>query len=135
VLTENERIEYFKEEIARLSNELVDSLEQRDALAAQVEQLNFESGFFDVDVIRCLKTIAFKHNHNDIPRYMAMAKRCMDEISDKQSRIVAHDAEIAKAAFIAGVYFRSGNSVHEADLDGLAEQYANQLCQQAKGGE
>ena len=53
-------------------------------LKAQVEQLQekiFELQCFDVDVIRCLKTMAFDHNHADILSYQKLAKKCMDRIS------------------------------------------------------
>lgn len=39
-MIEQDRIEYFKNEISRLSNQVVDLLDERDQLKAQVEQLN-----------------------------------------------------------------------------------------------
>ena len=38
-MTEQDRIEYFKNEILRLSNQVVDLLDERDQLNVQVEQL------------------------------------------------------------------------------------------------
>ena len=61
-----------------------ESTERNAELKAQVEQLQkkvFELQCFDIDVIRCLKTLAFEHNHEDIPRYQPMAKECMAVIS------------------------------------------------------
>lgn len=39
-MNDKERIEYFKEQIARLSNQVVDLQNERDALAAQVERMS-----------------------------------------------------------------------------------------------
>ena len=38
-MTEQDRIEYFKNEISRLSNQVVDLLDERDQLNSQVETL------------------------------------------------------------------------------------------------
>lgn len=60
---------------------------ERESLAAQVEQLEEEVlrlHFFDIDVIRCLKTIAFAHNHSDMALYQELAKKCMSDISSRK---------------------------------------------------
>lgn len=75
-----ERRQELRDEVAKLENE-------RDALAAQVEQLTeevFKLQYFDIDVIRCLKTIAFEHNHSDIALYQELAKKCMSDIASRK---------------------------------------------------
>ncbi len=60
---------------------------ERDALAAQVEALkqqNFELTCYRVDVIRCLKTIAFEHNHRDISLYQDLAKSLMESLAENK---------------------------------------------------
>lgn len=60
------------------------AMRENAELKAQVEELQekiFDLQCFDVDLMRCLKTIAFEHNHADIKRYQQLAKECMDRIS------------------------------------------------------
>lgn len=54
-------------------------LEQR--LTAQSDS-EFELMCKKVDIIRCLKTLAFEHNHADIPAMANLAKRLMQSLSE-----------------------------------------------------
>jgi hypothetical protein len=41
---------------------------------------------FNVDVIRCLSRIASVENHNEVPAYIDMSRRCIKTIEAKQSK-------------------------------------------------
>ena len=42
--------------------------------------------FFRVDVVRCLSRIAWEHNHNEIPQYMNLAKKCILKIEEQSKQ-------------------------------------------------
>lgn len=69
---------------------------KNEALIDRVEkfnQKNFELTCFSVDVLCCLKTIAFEHNWPDVARYQRIAKDCMDSIQkNNQLHQVRSDA-------------------------------------------
>lgn len=94
-----QRINQFIESISQLSNQVVDLQNARDDLerqnaglvannqelidrAEKLNQKNFELTCFSVDVLRCLKTIAFEHNWSDVARYQQLAKDCMESIQN-----------------------------------------------------
>jgi len=63
-----------------------------------LEQKNFELTCFNVDVLRCLKTVAFEHNWPEISKYKNLAKNCMESIqSSNEIRLVQAEA-VKKAA-------------------------------------
>jgi hypothetical protein len=41
---------------------------------------------FNVDVIRCLSRIASVENHNEVPAYIDMSRRCIKTIEAKQAK-------------------------------------------------
>lgn len=112
--------------------EEISQLQQRNAeLAAQVEQLQekiFELQCFDVDVIRCLKTMAFEHNHSDIPRYKQLAKECMDKIS-AGNKATELKAQAGVDGLKHGVRLATGTEVNPDSVvvDLWCEGYANKI--------
>ena len=142
MLTDNERIEYFKEEIARLSNELVDSLEQRDALVEQVEQLSshiVRMQNFCAQYINPRGGIGDAEFINKIIYFLDCPEQRLAQSSPNQC-LAERDAEVSKAAFLSGVSWRETNPYKYDDyvtgrIRKASERYANQLLQQTKGGE
>lgn len=80
---------YDREETERVVSEL---LRERNELAAKVERLRFEC----VDIMRCLKTLAYEHNHADVPRYKDLAMRCAEKIRDRGMETPAQSLEAVK---------------------------------------
>jgi hypothetical protein len=39
--------------------------------------------YFNIDVVRCLSKIAWEHNHDEIPAYMELSKKCIGIIESK----------------------------------------------------
>ena len=112
----------------------IDRIERENAeLKAQVEQLRFESACFDVDVIRCLKTLAFEHNHCDIQRYMVLAKSCMDKISANQPKLAEIKARAGRDGYIQGIddWIGAERIYENFNIELKASEYANQIRQQA----
>ena len=111
-----DRNEFFKAEIARLSNELVNALNERDALVVQVDQLRTEwekkdgSDITESDKLELLVAIIYK-----------TPAQCLTE----------RDADAMEAA---GKYLLSlitaPPSLHFTSADALHKR-ANQLRQQA----
>lgn len=89
LLTKLDENEAQKNRIAELEREKAE-------LVAQVEVLNsknFELTCYRVDVIRCLKTIAFNHNHAEIIRYQPLARALMDSLpKDKELNQIKAEA-------------------------------------------
>ena len=117
----------------RLEVEFNAIIAERDAalareaeLVAQVEALNkknFELTCYRIDVIRCLKTIAFEHNHDDFPLYQPLARQLMDSIS-ANTELVEVRAEAGRAGFLAGSQTFGFNLKR---LDELADSYADRV--------
>lgn len=122
-------------EIRDFENKVRDLTTERDALAAQVEQLEEEVlrlHFFDIDVIRCLKTIAFEHNHQDMALYQELAKKCMNDIASRKP-LCEIRAEAGRAGFIEGA--TKQKEIGWCSVYGMqdgANQYAESI---RKGGE
>jgi hypothetical protein len=53
---------------------------------AELEKALESAKFFRVDVVRCLSKIAWEHNHNEIPQYMNLAKKCILEIEEQSKQ-------------------------------------------------
>jgi hypothetical protein len=45
-----------------------------------------EAMTFNVDVVRCLSRIASVENHNEVPAYIDMSRRCIKTIEAKQAK-------------------------------------------------
>lgn len=120
--------------IVELTNINLDKDKEIHELKAQVEQLSFEYACFDVDVIRCLKTLAFEHNHCDIQRYMVLAKSCMDKISANQPKLVEIKARAGWDGYIQGIddWIEAERIYENFNIELKASTYANQIRQQAK---
>ena len=43
---------------------------------------------FNVDVVRCLSRIASVENHNEVPAYIDMSRRCIKTIEAKQAKLL-----------------------------------------------
>jgi hypothetical protein len=122
----------------RCTDELLD---KRDKLELEVKALEkerdelkgqlFSRDCEDVDVIRYLKTLAYKHNHPDIPNYQEFAKRTLEKYVErsKNKSLTEHDAEVIEEAIrLYGRKTLDGNIIY---VEGLRD-YANQLRQKAQ---
>jgi DNA-binding transcriptional regulator GbsR (MarR family) len=76
------KIEALKE-LLRLSHESMDS---KDAKIAELKEQLEEAMTFNVDVVRCLSRIASVENHNEVPAYIDMSRRCIKTIEAKQAK-------------------------------------------------
>ena len=47
-----------------------------------------EALYFNIDVVRCLSTVAWEHNHNVIADYMELAKGCIVTIEAKPFKAI-----------------------------------------------
>lgn len=110
-----------------------DLLAENKALSAQVDALsskNFELTCYRVDVLRCLKTIAFEHNHSDVPLYQPMARQLIDSIS-ADAELKEVQAEAGRSGFIEGYE----QCHHDIDNDyvsrsePMADEYAAKVRQ------
>lgn len=109
---------------------------ERDALAAQIEGCDkkiFELTCFRIDVLRCLKTIAFEHNHQDVAKYKNLAFSLMKSIESNES-IIDMQAEAGRAGFVAGADALEVAQILGSDFDveTSANEYAGTVRQ---GGE
>jgi hypothetical protein len=53
---------------------------------AELEKELEEAVTFNVDVVRCLSRIASVENHNEVPAYIDMSRRCIKTIEAKQAK-------------------------------------------------
>jgi hypothetical protein len=74
------------------------ALESRDelneTLNAKIAELEKEleaAMTFNVDVVRCLSRIAVVENHNEVPAYIDMSRRCIKAIEAKQSKALEQE--------------------------------------------
>jgi hypothetical protein len=70
-------------ELIRLSHE---SLDSKDAKIAELKEQLEAAMTFNVDVVRCLSRIAVVENHNEVPAYIDMSRRCIKTIEAKQAK-------------------------------------------------
>lgn len=104
----------------------------------QLKDRLYKYGCEDVDVIRCLKTMAYEHNHSDVPRYKDLAKRTMAKYVERctsvGSALAQHDAEVIEQMLSNMLYQKGMTASHYkcAELVQWMRDYANQLRQQAK---
>lgn len=98
---------------------------ENERLVAQVEALNsknFELTCYRVDVLRCLKTIAFEHNHSDVSLYQPMARHLMDSIS-VNAELKEVRAEAGRDGYLQG--YTDALNVQFSNLGQiLADEYA-----------
>ncbi|MFM7810845.1 MAG: hypothetical protein ACKO7M_03685, partial [Acinetobacter junii] len=121
--TEQDRIEYFKNEISRLSSQVVDLLYERDQLQAQIEVLRSAA----LNAISVMPGGQAKADLRDA--YDATPDQCL----------AFHDAEIKAQAVIDAIdahknrvmTFGFDTAIRVNDLI----KYANQLRQRVKAGE
>jgi hypothetical protein len=60
-----------------------------DRLLVRISELEKEleeAMTFNVDVVRCLSRIASVENHNEVPAYIDMSRRCIKTIKAKQAK-------------------------------------------------
>jgi len=106
------------------------------ALAAQINELNqqnFELTCYRVDVIRCLKTIAFEHNHKEVPLYQPLARRIMNSLAANQE-LKEVRAEAGRAGFVAGAEWWAKCELEDTlhlDEQSAADRWAESIW---KGG-
>jgi hypothetical protein len=70
-------------ELLRMAHE---SLDSKDKQIAELEKELEVAMTFNVDVIRCLSRIASVENHNEVPAYIDMSRRCIKTIEAKQAK-------------------------------------------------
>ena len=70
-------------ELLKLAHEKLGS--QSDMIAELEKELE-AAMTFNVDVIRCLSRIASVENHNEVPAYIDMSRRCIKAIEAKQAK-------------------------------------------------
>jgi hypothetical protein len=70
-------------ELLKLAHEKLGS--QSDMIAELKKELE-EAMTFNVDVVRCLSRIASVENHNEVPAYIDMSRRCIKAIEAKQAK-------------------------------------------------
>jgi hypothetical protein len=63
-----------------------ESLDSKDKQIAELKKELEEAVTFNVDVIRCLSRIASVENHNEVPAYIDMSRRCIKTIEAKQAK-------------------------------------------------
>ena len=51
---------------------------------AELEKELESALYFNIDVTRCLSKIAWEHNHDEIPAYMELSRKCIKSIESKQ---------------------------------------------------
>ena len=144
-MTEQDRVEYFKNEISRLSNQVVDLLDERDQLKAQVEQLKPLAR-------RCLWGAVNWNDHNFEPLHKYLRKSAADAgvfTVDQANALLeqtpaqclaARDAEV-KAQAVSEVWkhfngkFRQNEKLTVRDVCWMLDEHLDQLRQQADNGE
>ena len=70
-------------ELLKLSHEKLGS--QSDMIGLLEKELE-AAMTFNVDVVRCLSRIASVENHNEVPAYIDMSRRCIKAIEAKQAK-------------------------------------------------
>jgi hypothetical protein len=70
-------------ELLRMAHE---SLDSKDKQIAELKKELEEAMTFNVDVVRCLSRIASVENHNEVPAYIDMSRRCIKTIEAKQAK-------------------------------------------------
>jgi hypothetical protein len=61
-------------------------LDAKDKQIAELKEQVEAATTFNVDVIRCLSRIASVENHNEVPAYIDMSRRCIKAIEAKQAK-------------------------------------------------
>jgi hypothetical protein len=59
---------------------------KQDDMIAELEKDLEAAMTFNVDVVRCLSRIASVENHNEVPAYIDMSRRCIKTIEAKQAK-------------------------------------------------
>jgi hypothetical protein len=67
-----------------MMNDYIKMLQQANIKIAELEKELESALYFNIDVIRCLSRIAWEHNHDEIPAYMELSKKCIEVIESKQ---------------------------------------------------
>jgi hypothetical protein len=71
---------------ARDSIEIGSYIVAQDKRIAELKNELESAKFFQVDVVRCLSKIAWEHNHNEIPKYMDLARKCILKIEEQSKQ-------------------------------------------------
>lgn len=124
-MTQEQRIEYFMSEIARLSNQVVDLQDERDALAAQVEALKLIVAAHE----RELPNLLNKSNEDKLYLPLSVAMNTIVDAQElRQKEITKIRAEAGWVGFVRG--YESFSLSHEPnDKLILADQYADSIRQ------
>jgi hypothetical protein len=68
------------------------AVEMESKIAELKEQLE-AAMTFNVDVVRCLSRIAVVENHNEVPAYIDMSRRCIKTIEAKQAKALKEQSK------------------------------------------
>jgi 5-bromo-4-chloroindolyl phosphate hydrolysis protein len=75
-------------ELLKLAHE---SMVSKDIEIAELKEQLEEAMTFNVDVVRCLSRIAVVENHNEVPAYIDMSRRCIKTIEAKQAKALEQE--------------------------------------------
>ena len=64
--------------------ELLAVSDKQQAKIAELKKELESALYFNIDVTRCLSKIAWEHNHDEIPAYMELSRKCIKSIESKQ---------------------------------------------------
>ena len=73
-------------EIQRSWETIAELRSERDQLQSEVDMFKgqmFRYSCLDVDIIRCLKTLAYEHNHSEILSYKSLAKKTLKSYEER----------------------------------------------------
>jgi 5-bromo-4-chloroindolyl phosphate hydrolysis protein len=75
-------------ELLKMAHE---SLDSKDIEIAELKEQLEAAMTFNVDVVMCLSRIASVENHNEVPAYIDMSRRCIKTIKAKQSKALKQE--------------------------------------------
>lgn len=82
-----------------------DLVQVKEDRIAELQKDLQSARFFQVDVVRCLSKIAWQHNHDEIPSYRELSKKCIKTIEDQAKGVDVDVDEELKAMLTPTVLF------------------------------
>lgn len=132
-MTQEQRIEYFMSEIARLSNQVVDLQDERDALAAQVEALRSQLQVAH-DCVTCADETGYVQDVGFVDLEQVALEISRVLALTPQQHLAEIRAEAGRVGFVAGAVAMERRQVFTEDfnLSNAANQYADSIRQEGK---
>jgi hypothetical protein len=100
--SQSDMIELLKGKIFKQSQEskeavsrAIEIILEKDDKIAELDKELEEAMSFNVDVIRCLSRIASVENHNEVPAYIDMSRRCIKTIEAKQAKALKSEPNVS----------------------------------------